>query len=110
VSNYGESPFRAFGWLLGIWLGSAFFYLFTGFNFSGHNVKFDFSNISSFLNDLLFKAIPFALANLIPGYFRFITQPQANPLATTIISIIEGVLGITVLTLFLLAVRRRFKR
>ena len=108
VSKYGESPARAFCWLIGIWLGSAFLYLFTGFNFFGYNVihlpKFALSKIRILL------AVSFAFINLIPGYFRFITQPQTNPLPTTIISIIEGVLGIIVLTLFLLAIRRRFKR
>uniref|UniRef100_A0A7C3YZ17 Pentapeptide repeat-containing protein n=1 Tax=candidate division WOR-3 bacterium TaxID=2052148 RepID=A0A7C3YZ17_UNCW3 len=108
VSKYGESPARAFCWLIGIWLGSAFLYLFTGFNFSGYNVlylpKFAISKIRILL------AVSFAFINLIPGYFRFIIQPQTNPLLTTIISIIEGFLGIIVLTLFLLAIRRRFKR
>jgi hypothetical protein len=113
VSKYGESPARAFYWLIGIWLGSAFLYFFTGFNFFGYNVihlpKFALSKIQIlWIRDLL--AILFALINLIPGYFRFITQPQTNPLLTTIISIIEGFLGIIVLTLFLLAIRRRFKR
>lgn len=115
ISNYGESPGKALYWLLGIWFISSVVYLFTGFSLAGCNVryllKFDFSHPFEIIGNFLTKAIWFSFINLIPGYFRFTNQSNLSiPLTTTIISIVEGVLGITVLTLFLLAVRRRFRR
>jgi uncharacterized protein YjbI with pentapeptide repeats len=127
VSKFGESPSRALYWFLGIWLFSSTLYLFTGFSFGGYTIYylpffelsptiyyfpfFDIPGIFKFAENFLTKAIWFSFINLIPGYFRFTSQSgQSVPLLTTIISIIEGILGISVLTLFLLAVRRRFRR
>lgn len=114
-SYYGESPSRAFLWLLFILFGGGLVYLFTGFKYFENTIAyrliFDFSKFGKTISDYFCKAIPFAFSNLIPGYFRFASQTyQPTSQWTTIISLIEGTLGITLLTLFLLAVRRRFRR
>lgn len=115
VSNYGESPQRALKWFVRLWLFCGIIYLYTGFNFSSYDVRyqfrFDFSHPFNIVSDYLFKAIWYSVINMIPGYFKFANQTgQSMPTVTTIISIIESILGISVLTLFLLAVRRRFRR
>jgi hypothetical protein len=114
VSKYGESPSRAILWFLFIFVVSGFAYMFTGFSYINQYIhyyfQFDRSKLSTFITDYLFKALPYSLTRLIPAYFRDITQSsQANSL-TTLISIIEALSGVIVLTLLILAVRRRFRR
>jgi uncharacterized protein YjbI with pentapeptide repeats len=117
-SNYGESPSRAWWWLLGTWGTAAIIYMFTGFCFPVHPVRYlpalDLANFSTFIGDFFLRAVPFAFVNLFASYFRNIAQTSAEPHAThglTVgISVIETTLGIVSLTLFLLAVRRRFRR
>ncbi len=110
ISNYGESPGRALMSLLFVHLASTLGYLLTGFDQGKHTVKPLFASgwpymgapLMDFCRSLLCSAF-----NLVPGYFR--GQPlsfTANP----VLAIIEALLGVTVLTLFLLAIRRRFRR
>jgi hypothetical protein len=118
VSNYGESPSRAMFCLLLLWFGSAIGYMYTGFGFGTEEVirypwppQFEVSwpavgrNLSN-----LAHALAYSFANLIPGYFRSLLPGQAPGRLTPFLALVEGVLGIGVLTLFLLAVRRRFRR
>ena len=114
VSRYGESPGRAASVLLGILGVSALVYLFTGFAFQGDPVRrvFTFDPKRWTLPVLdYFKALLFALANVVPGYFRIQSDKLASTSGwTTAVSMIQAVFGITTLTLFLLAIRRRFRR
>jgi uncharacterized protein YjbI with pentapeptide repeats len=118
VSNYGESPSMALGWLLIIWLVFAVGYMYTGFGFGvEETVRYPFppqitggwpvvtKNLSDFIH-----ALGYSFANLVPGYFRSLTTGQCPGRYTPFLALVEGVLGIGVVTLFLLAVRRRFRR
>jgi hypothetical protein len=117
-SDYGESPSRALKWLLGSWFGAAVLYMYSGFCFPTKPVRYlfvpDCSNWSAFLTDFLLRSVPFAFVNLFASYFRNMAQPSTQTLVThgwTVgISIVETTMGIISLTLFLLAVRRRFRR
>jgi hypothetical protein len=114
VSKYGESPVRALGFLAGIICGFALLYLFTGFRFQGVDIRrilaIDLSHTWETLKDYGLSLL-FALANIVPGYFRLQTERLTSTSeVTTVLSFLEALLGVTTLTLFLLAVRRRFSR
>ena len=114
VSLYGESPTRAAFVLLGILGAAALVYLFTGFAFQGKPVQQKFTlNPNHWTLPVLdyAKALLFALANVVPGYFRIQSDKLASTSGwTTAVSMIQAVFGATTLTLFLLAIRRRFRR
>ncbi len=114
VSRYGESPVRALGWVAGILGVFAICYVLTGFRFQDTAVRrvlyLDPSAAVETLADLG-RALLFALANLIPGYFRLQSDMLASSSQlTTILSFFEALFGTTTLTLFVLAIRRRFSR
>ena len=117
-SDYGESPSRALRWLLGTWGTAAVIYMFTGFCFPVQPVRYlpalDLANFWTFIGDFFLRAAPFAFVNLFASYFRNMAQASSEPHvtfgATVLISVIETTFGIVSLTLFLLAVRRRFRR
>jgi hypothetical protein len=54
-------------------------------------------------------AILFAINNLIPGYIRMQVF-QITSSWTVLTQVFEVIFGVTVFTLFILAVRRRFRR
>ncbi len=110
ISNYGESPGRALMSLLFVHLASTMGYLLTGFYQGKHPVKPLFASGWPYIGTPLMdfcRSLLCSVFNLVPGYFRGQSLSfTANPvLATT-----EALLGVAVLTLFLLAVRRRFRR
>ena len=114
VSRYGESPVRALGWLTGTIAVFALLYVFTGFRFQGTDVvrapALRLDAIAGTVADYL-RAVLFALANLIPGYFRLQSDKVTSTSElTTVFSFIEALFGTTILTLFVLALRRRFSR
>lgn len=111
-SRYGESPGWAFTWLASSVIAFSYVYLFSGFTSGNRAVqyvwRFEWSNVGRFLGDWC-RSLQFALVNLVPGYFRPASAPfEAN--WTSRLAFAEGVLGITLVTLFLLALRRRFRR
>lgn len=100
-SKYGESPARAFISLLVILGIFSFFYLLIGFKYNDNLISFNLRNYS--------LALLFAINNLIPGYIRMQAFQSTSPW-TILTLVFEVIFGITILTLFLLAVRRRFRR
>jgi len=113
TSMYGEQPGRALWVLIGIVLLPAVFYLFFGFRFQSDEPtrRLFLPNLHQFGATFVdfFHAVIFAFTNLVPGWFHSQDIGPAGR-ATSVISIAQTVLGITVLTLFLLAIRRRFRR
>jgi len=111
VSKYGEAPSRSLICLLAIIFLSALAYLFTGFKFldaTHQRLWFVPGPALPTLADYGL-AVLYAFANVVPGWFRPQTMGPACT-ATQVISIIQAILGIIVLTLFVLAIRRRFSR
>ncbi|MEO0078232.1 MAG: pentapeptide repeat-containing protein [candidate division WOR-3 bacterium] len=113
TSLYGERPNRAFWNLVALTLTSAIVYLFTGFRFQGDVVtrrllRFELSQFWATLCDYCY-AVLYAFSNMVPGWFRSHDFGPACR-ATSIVSTVQTVLSISILTLFLLAIRRRFRR
>jgi uncharacterized protein YjbI with pentapeptide repeats len=113
TSLYGERPNRAFWNLIMLVVSSAVFYLFAGFRFHGdiptrRNLVPDLSQFWATLGDFI-HALFFSFTNLVPGWFRGQDIGPASR-AAAIVTVIQTTLGISVLTLFLLAIRRRFRR
>ncbi|HTW91953.1 MAG TPA: pentapeptide repeat-containing protein [bacterium] len=117
LSKYGESPSRALWWLLGVWMLFAGVNMLAGFpvgsEFRSYSLRDGitlswpviFQNLSDFLHSTVYS-----LGNLVVGQFR-IVEPGAffNPWRA-LVRVIEGLLGVSTLTLALLAIRRRFRR
>jgi len=108
TSEYGESPSLALKRLAQVWLVFSILYFLFGFNFRHPWPP-------------LWKELPalrwleragwaglYALVSMVPGYFRFQAEPSNWFVA--MFTVIQAVLGIGLLTLFLLAIRRRFRR
>jgi hypothetical protein len=118
-SVYGEAPGRALFCLVGVQVAFAVAYMFTGFKVTlndgspwtvCYRLASDPANTARFLQDIP-RAILFALVNLVPGYFRGQSQAMAPTSEwTSCLATIEAVFGVTLITLFLLALRRRFRR
>jgi hypothetical protein len=117
-SEYGESPRRAFKWFFGVWFVSALLYIFAGFSFGKvGTVRYELAldgrpTWPAFWHvcaDFL-HALAFSFVSLVPGYFRFSAPAEWPTWATPFIVVAEAVFGIGLLTLFLLAIRRRFRR
>ena len=114
VTNYGESPGRALMSLLFVCLGSTMGYLLVGFDQGRHTVEPLFKSGWPYLGAPLKDfglSLLYALTSLVPGWFR--TQSQTftpGSVWTTAVTICEAAAGVAVLALFLLAVRRRFRR
>jgi hypothetical protein len=115
LSSYGESPTRAGYWLLGIVGVTTIAYPSLGFRFGTGTdcevrlaLRPDLSNwlgtISAFCKSLLFS-----VANLVPGFFRF-QSLSATSSWTTAVSAVQAFFGVSILALFLLAIRRRYSR
>ena len=117
VSMYGESPSAALRSLAVVWVAAGFGMMYAGFTFLGPAVRYSWrpnldpswavvhQNLLDFLRSLMYSFV-----SLIPGYFRFLTQGGSIETWTAAISIVEGVLGASIIALLLLAVRRRFRR
>jgi hypothetical protein len=117
-SEYGESPRRAFKWFAGVWFVSALLYIFAGFSFGKvGTVRYTLAFDRQFAWPALWRlcadflhALAFSFVSLVPGYFRFSAPAEWPTWATPFIVVAEAVFGIGLLTLFLLAIRRRFRR
>ena len=113
VSSYGESPAKSLIWLCGIVVTFSIIYIFTGVeDINGIHIQYylrgDKPNISSLILDFG-KSIVYALSNLIPSIGR-LNSFKPFTWWTILFSFLEGILGVSVITLFVLAVRRRFRR
>jgi hypothetical protein len=117
-SEYGESPRRAFKWFFGVWLVSALLYMFAGFTFGKTGIvryalaldkQFAWSAFWRLCVDFL-HALAFSFVSMVPGYFRFTAPAEWPTPFSPFIVVVEAVFGIGLLTLFLLAIRRRFRR
>jgi hypothetical protein len=117
VSRYGESPTLAFAWFVGVWLVAAFFYMYSGFSFGTRNVDYLLRPNLDIHWDVVGKnfvdflhALAYSFVSLMPGYFRFSTPTPWPTPVTPFLVVAEAVIGVGLLTLFLLAIRRRFRR
>lgn len=113
VSKYGESPSKALYWLICTIFVSAGIYLYAGFGINdSQSIKYyfypKFPDLSLFIVNF-FKSLLFALCNLIPNIARFHNFQYLTPW-TIFFSFLEGIFGVSIITLFLLAIRRRFRR
>jgi hypothetical protein len=111
VSKYGERPSRALYWLIGIWLLFAEVYMFSGFRADIHKEDNIAPTLSLSIQSLIDfgKSLLFSFTHLIP--LRFISPDHSGcGFPTSALAAIEAVLGISVVSLFLLAIRRRFHR
>jgi uncharacterized protein YjbI with pentapeptide repeats len=114
VSRYGEVPSRALWWLGGIVLIPALVYPFSGIVFQHCDLqllmRFEPRSWCPTLLTFL-KAILFSVVGLVPGYFRVQGEMFGSGSTwTTVLMTVQAIMGVTVLTLFLLALRRRFRR
>ncbi|MBN1574822.1 MAG: pentapeptide repeat-containing protein [Deltaproteobacteria bacterium] len=112
ISLYGERPIRAFLLLFILPFFFSSFYLLSGLNSSGKEVNYDlvFSlrNFgSTFWNDFL-QALKYSLS--VMTLRRFETNGIIPTDSTFFISIFELIFGATLLSLFVLAMNRKFRR
>ncbi|MEO0146024.1 MAG: pentapeptide repeat-containing protein [candidate division WOR-3 bacterium] len=96
ISSCGESYRKAFVWLMGLYLVCGILYWIGGLTVRDRGETFA-------ANPFIFS-----LKSLIPGFYMILGVPE-NPWKAALM-FAEGVLGLVIITLFLLAVRRRFKR
>uniref|UniRef100_A0A7C6A8K1 Pentapeptide repeat-containing protein n=1 Tax=candidate division WOR-3 bacterium TaxID=2052148 RepID=A0A7C6A8K1_UNCW3 len=110
VSNYGESISRAFGWLIGVFLVSTILFAFAGFSHQKETFRllpqFDISNILGTLKILLASSV--AIINAITLGRMEIYAPEN--IWGSVIFYSARIFGLIILTLLLLAIRRRFRR
>lgn len=114
VSRYGESPSRALASLLVVLLGFGFAFVIAGFKFMGQTVnrdlRFVWAERWTTLGDI-WLAVRMALANLMPGNLRGdVLGLELTSPATKTWAIAQVIATYILLTLLLLAVRRRFRR
>jgi len=108
VSNYGESVGRAFAWLFGTLVSAAVFFAFAGFEKSNEVFKLpqDFSHSERAISTL-FDSLIAVLHSVTMG--RLEPYKPINTWGSAVL-VIARVLGLSILTLLLLAIRRRFRR
>ncbi len=117
VSLYGERYIRPLYWLAGVILLFPFFYLQTGFDYFEkalstnpisikHTFTFDFNHLSEFFSDY-FKGFMVSLHAI-----AFQKEGKLFELSSCgiVVYILQSVLSATIITLFLLALRRKFGR
>jgi uncharacterized protein YjbI with pentapeptide repeats len=113
VSSYGESPEKPLIWLCGFVVIFSIIYMFTGVkDINGVPIQYYFYGDSPNLSVLISnfgKSIVYALSSLIPSIGRLYSFGSST-WWTIFFSFLEGILGVSVITLFVLAVRRRFRR
>ncbi len=112
-SNYGENYTRALEWFIGFFVFFTFLYLFSGLSFTDHNgtvAIFYLKTINqfNFWNDLGLSAI-YSLNNVIP-FKKDLTYITAANGWTTFFTIIESFILTILASLFVIGLRRKFKR
>lgn len=110
ISMYGESPPLALQRLAALWLFFSNVYFWVGF---GNKLAPFWTawSVASPMSTLKRAgwALLHGLVNIVPGYFRFQREALASWHHTLLLAV-EALAGAGILALFLLAVRRRFRR
>jgi hypothetical protein len=113
-SRYGESPGRAVVSFLAVLAGFGVLYSLAGFSIGSINVSRDLSiDLRQSLGTLLdfLRGMWLSLINLLPGNLRGETLGVKLPTTLgKLAAVFQVVLSYVTLTLFLLAIRRRFRR
>ncbi len=99
-SFYGERPAQAFVWLFGLWVGFAFIYSWIGILYPAQGVGY----IKDLLNGLMISLDVLALGKMRP-FYDVINRPIIPA-----IKAVETIFGALFLSLFLLAMNRKFRR
>lgn len=112
-SKYGESYVRALIWFLIFFVSFTIVYLFSGLNFTDHNGPVTIfylkpENQFNFLNDFCLAAI-YSLNNVIP-FKKDLTYITAANGWTTLFTILESFILTILASLFVIGLRRKFKR
>jgi uncharacterized protein YjbI with pentapeptide repeats len=111
LSKYGESWLRPLGWLLLVLILFSVVYMFTGFEGMEYSYslfsKYGIISFQGLLRDFSWALI-YSFKSLIPGFGQL--SPRSTSAWTAALTVVEGVLGAVIITLLLLAIRRRFRR
>jgi len=117
ISKYGQSYFRTLIWMSLIFTLFAIFYLLTGFRNEPNEQQMHPTIINYEISELFRKDIRTLSADyteaLVISMFVFTFQrnmPYKLSIESQIISVLEATLSASLLALFLLAIRRKFKR
>ena len=109
ISNFGESVSRPLWWFTGLWLLFAVFWFFEGFEYNGRTVNYDFiwpSVVSPTLETV--KDIG---KSLLFSFKTFLTLPYLQErVASQALGAVQRLAGVSVIALFILALRRAFRR
>lgn len=110
ISNYGESPQLALRRLAEVWLAFTNLYFWFGYG-NAAPVLWRLSPGPTPAQTLERTgwSLLSGLVNMVPGYFRFQLE-NLSCWYQTVLMALQALLGVGVLALFLLAVRRRFRR
>ena len=109
MSTYGESPRLALERLGGVWLLFGNLYYWFGFGRGSLPLWQTWADEPRRGLERAGWALLFGLVNMVPGYFRFQTEPLGCWYVALLMAV-QALLGVGVLALFLLAIRRRFRR
>jgi hypothetical protein len=116
ISKYGERPLRAFCYFISIPVIFTFIYFFSGLKntprmdvkYINYDVSWNFPFLDiSFWKDF-FNTLFFSIHNAVLG--RTFTTLMPEGIISTAFSIFENIIGIIFLSLFLLAMNRKFRR
>lgn len=109
VSNFGESVGRPLLWFGGLWLFFAGVWFFKGFRYDGGSVNFDLTWPWLMSPDLeIAKDIG---QSLLYSFKTFLTLPDLKGgIVSQTIGAVQRLAGASVITLFILALRRAFRR
>jgi len=110
ISNYGESPSLALRRLGELWLASANLYFWFGHDHCSP-VLWRFWADAGWgkVLERAGWALLASIVNMVPGYFRF-QRETMTCWHVVLLMAIQALFGVGILALFLLAIRRRFRR
>jgi len=116
VSNFGESIGRPLLWFTGLWAFFAWVWILKGFPYRpGINTEWNIAlpwlvQIASRPFDFLIFSKDAAHA-ILYAFKTFLTLPSTSePIPTQTLGAVQRLLGVSVITLFILALRRAFRR
>jgi len=109
VSNFGESVGRPLLWFGGLWLLFSFLWSFNGFAYNGGKVNFDLA--WPWLMSPDFEMAKDVGRCLLYSFKTFLTLPDLKGgVISQTIGAVQRLAGASVITLFILALRRAFRR